>query len=120
MNHFEKKKKIIKNVIDGEKVVIIDTEEEYAQLAKTCGGKVITINTEKAGFINPFSIATESVPTIEEKEIELRKLLDYSDYGHEYARQRLTDMSFLDAEPIWKERAIIILQEYANKLGRRN
>ena len=115
MNHFEKKKNIINRIAGGEKIIIIDPEREYSQLCKILGSKLIVVDPKNCGIINPFDIATENATTIEEKEIELRKLLDYSDYGAEYAKQRLTNMSFLDAEPIWKERAIEILQEYADK-----
>lgn len=112
MNHFEKKSKIIEDAMKG-RVVIIDPENEYKELAKMFGGKVITINPTDCGVINPFLIATEHAQTIDEKEAELRKLLDISDYGAEYARQRLSDMSFLDDVPEWKERATVILKEYA-------
>lgn len=82
---------------------------------KKLGGEFVTINPSYRSVYNPFLAATEQAQTIEEKEIKLRNLLDkLSDYGAEYARQQLSDMSFLDDAPEWKERAIIILNEYAN------
>lgn len=83
------------------------------------GYKIISLNlkdcTEKSTVFNPFLFATDKAKTLDEKEIELRKLLD-TEFGPGYAKQRLRDISFLDNELKWKERAIRILREYANKL----
>jgi type IV secretory pathway VirB4 component len=59
MNHFEKKTKIIEEVAKGGRVVIIDPENEYKELAKALGGTVITINPADGGVFNPFLVATE-------------------------------------------------------------
>lgn len=68
--------------------------------------------TTKIDF-NPFLISTEGFETIEEKAIELKKLLIYSDgTGTEYANEILKDMSFLDNNPEWKKHAEEILKEY--------
>jgi hypothetical protein len=100
--------------IDKKKMKNIKKNSKTKKLAKLLGGKVITINPAEYGVINPFLIATENALTIDEKETELRKFFDLlSDYGAEYARQRLSDMSFLDDEPEWKERATLILKKYA-------
>lgn len=66
MNHFEKKSKIIEDVARGGRVVVIDPDNEYKELAKMLGGKVITINPSDSGVFNPFLIATEQAHTIED------------------------------------------------------
>jgi len=40
MNNFIKKTEIIKKITSGEKVIIIDTEKEYIQMAKLLNGKI--------------------------------------------------------------------------------
>lgn len=116
MKNFEKKFQekyiAINKSIEGNNVVIVDPENEYKKLAEMHGGKVITINPNNSGVINPFTIATEKALTPDEKENLLRRLLDISNYGEEHARELLNDMSFLNDEPEWKERVTVILKEY--------
>ncbi|MCQ4925029.1 hypothetical protein NE686_18150 [Tissierella carlieri] len=93
---------------------------DFIDLLKKEGYSTLAIDIkdaiDKRHVYNPFLVATEKAETIEEKEMELRKLLELSlEYGPTYARQRLSDMSFLDDYPEWKERATKILEEYAGR-----
>lgn len=45
MNHFVVKSEIMKAVLNGASVVIIDPENEYVDFAKMLGGKVETIDS---------------------------------------------------------------------------
>lgn len=114
MDYFNMKDRIIEDISNGVNVVIIDPENEFETLSKMFEDKVlVTIDASYRGTFNPFLVVTEQAQTIGEKELKLREFLDASDYGEEYAKQRLNDMSFLDDTPEWKERAILILKEYA-------
>lgn len=65
----------------------------------------------KGGSINPLDIDREGM-TLEEKEEQLRRLLAAIDYDKDVILHYLQDMSFLDDDPEWKERATAVLQEY--------
>lgn len=94
----------------------LPTIDDLVNMCSVNGYKAIALNikesADKSHVFNPFLAATDNGTTTEEKEIELRKLLEINEYGSAYAKQRLTNMSFLDNEPEWKERAISILNEY--------
>lgn len=64
----------------------------------------------KGGSLNPLDIDREGM-TLEEKEEQLRKLLAIINYDKNIIQHYLQDMSFLDNDPEWKERAITVLQE---------
>lgn len=101
-------------------VTIHDMEDAH----KENGYEIISLNNEETtnnrGSFNPFKafiekadiVATDKAKSLEEKEIEVRELLEISGFGKLYAVERLNDMSFLDDEPEWKEKAIKILEEY--------
>ena len=83
------------------------------------GVRTFTLNQmiSNAMKYNPFTEAAKNANSIEEKELALRNFLEQiGDYAPEYARQRLSDMSFLDDCPEWKEKATAILKEYARFL----
>lgn len=95
------------------------TIEAFAEICRQGGYEVEILDLEKAAdkncYFNPLLAATEQASSIEEKSIKLRELLEMPEYGSEYAKQRLSDMSFLDDEPEWREAAKGILMEYIEK-----
>ena len=99
--------------MESKNVTVLDPKREYEKLAESLGGKVITITPNDSGVLNLFMLAAENALTLDEKENELRKVFGVSDFGAEYARELLKDMSFLDDDPEWKERVTVILKEYA-------
>lgn len=50
----------VKKILGEETVIILDTENDYKELAKMLDGKVVDINTKKSGVVNPFLIVTEN------------------------------------------------------------
>jgi len=89
-------------------------KKETIKMLKEAGYAVEEISLKEGySVFNPITFATKDVESLDEKESQLRKLLSATEYGKYYARQRLCDMSFLDSDPEWKERATLILQEFA-------
>lgn len=95
-------------------------EDEFYELAKSIGGKIVKLNTNKNCSINIFDIDKPEITKdyLKGKECDLRKFLDVANkenmMGTKIAIEKLKDLSFLDNEPKWKEIVEIVLKEYAN------
>lgn len=97
-----------------------ETAEGMAEELKAHGLNAFVMDMDNKIDTNehydPFRAIIETVDTIEKKEDALRKLLEnMGGYSSEFAKQQLSDMSFLDDFPEWKERATEILKEFVNR-----
>lgn len=104
----------------GIKYIVVDSAGEYPRTAIELGGEVIQLSNAGDSSINLFEETTkyfelEDDKLLEEKEAEIRQLLDCIGFSPEFIKEILADMSFLDKDPAWKERVISILQEYEKK-----
>ena len=57
---YTSKVEILRQLMQGTKVIVIDPEREYENLANSVGGTYIKLSTQSAQKINPFDMATTS------------------------------------------------------------
>ncbi|CAK7051829.1 hypothetical protein [Tissierella sp.] len=50
------KLEVIKKVVEGVEIIVIDPESEYQEIIKMLGGKPVTINPDNFTYINPFEL----------------------------------------------------------------
>ncbi len=59
------KVEILRQLMQGTKVIVIDPEREYQQLAKSVNGTYIKLSAKSREKINPFDFSTNSSPTVD-------------------------------------------------------
>lgn len=101
-----------KQFTKGDGFLACDPKSDNMHILQEAGYDVKRIKLGgKGGSLNPLDIDREGM-TLEEKEEQLRMLLVAIDYDKNIILHYLRDMSFLDDDPEWKERATAVLQGY--------
>ena len=118
------KVEVLRQLLRGTKVIVIDPEREYERLAEEVGGTYIKISTSSKQKINPFDLATKNKGELLEKTQHLTDLISLMSEGLSADEKSALDQAILklyetNMTPLFKDLAKILKKSGQRSLVKR-